>query len=281
MDRELVVCSRGSGQLESTGPRHSGRDFLPFESLHFMSLRPLVLTVAFLLGPSSVMWADEPAVANTGDVNGEEKREQQHGWVDLFDGKSLDGWVTENGKPVTKGWKVDEGLLHCPGRVGSIYAAKEYGDFELEFEWKIQKGGNSGIKYRLVHYEKGLFGRPNSLGCEYQIFDDLNRKAAPVNQAAAIYDLIAPNDQKELRPHSEFNHGKIVAHGPKLEHWLNGKLVVEADISSDEWKQQVAQSKFSVVPGFFTKPKGRIQLQDHGNKVWFRTVRIRELPPKE
>lgn len=246
-----------------------------------MSSRVFAFLLALLFTVCPWAIAEVPPADGAGDTAAAEQQKEPEEWVTLFDGKSLDGWVTGDGKPVTEGWKVEDGLLHCPGRVGSIYAAKEYGDFELEFEWKIQKGGNSGIKYRLVHYEKGLFGRPNSLGCEYQIFDDMNRKAAPVNQAAAIYDLIAPNDQKKLLPHNEFNKGRIVAHGPKLEHWLNGKLVVAADISSDEWKKQVAQSKFSVVPGFFTKPKGKIQLQDHGNKVWFRTVKIRELPAEK
>ena len=189
--------------------------------------------------------------------------------------------MTLDGKPVTKGWKVEEGLLHCPGRVGSIYPEKEYGDFELVFEWKIAKGGNAGIKYRMVHYEKGLFGRANWLGCEYQILDDFNRNADPKNQTASIYDLVAASKEKKLNPHGEFNTGKIVAHGAKIEHWLNGERVVEADLASDEWKKQVANSKFGVVEGFFTSPKGKIQLQDHGNKVWFRKIKIRELEPVE
>ena len=222
--------------------------------------------------------AEQPAEAIT---EGQDPPQQEQQWIDLFDGKSLAGWVNDLGQPVTKGWRVEEGLLHCPGRVGSIYPEQEYGDFELEFEWKIAKGGNAGVKYRMVHYKQGLFGRPSWLGCEYQIFDDLNRKIAPKNQTAAIYDIIAASDEKRLLPHDQFNTGRIVAHGTRIEHWLNGKRVVEVDIATDEWKALVANSKFSVVPGFFTAPKGKIQLQDHNDKVWFRTVKIRELTGAE
>lgn len=244
-----------------------------------MSLRLCSLMLSFLLAFPLAM-ADEPTgTADTASPPNEaaEANSDDKVWVELFDGKSLEGWVTLDGKPVTEGWKVDDGMLHCPGRVGSIYPKREYGNFELEFEWKIQKGGNAGIKYRMVHYEKGLFGRSNWLGCEYQIFDDHNRKAEPVNQTAAIYDILAPSDKKKLLPHDEFNKGRIVANGTKIEHWLNGEKVVEADIASDDWKTRVAKSKFGEVEGFFTSPKGKIQLQDHGNKVWFRSIKIREL----
>src|SRR5687768_11859625 len=91
----------------------------------------------------------------------------------LFDGKSLEGWVTAAGEPVRRGWTVEDGMLVRSGRGGSIYTAKEYGDFDLSFEWKIAPRGNSGVKYRVTHYEKGVYGNPGWLGCEYQIYDDV------------------------------------------------------------------------------------------------------------
>jgi hypothetical protein len=242
-----------------------------------MPVRSFLLLFALVGWSQGVALGDEAKPA--AESHAESKEVDEEGWVTLFDGKSLDGWVTLEGEPVTQGWKVDDGALHCPGRVGSIYASKEYGDFDLRFEWKISKGGNAGIKYRMVHYPKGLFGQPGWLGCEYQMLDDETRKVDPENRSAAIYDLIAPNNEKELRPVGEYNEGRIVARGTKLEHWLNGKLVVEADTASDNWKERVAKSKFRVVPDFFTSPKGKIQLQDHGNKVWIRNIRIRELEP--
>jgi hypothetical protein len=200
--------------------------------------------------------------------------------IQLFDGKSLEGWTTASGEPVTSGWTVEDGMLVRSSRGGSIHTAKEYGDFDLSFEWKIAPRGNSGVKYRVAHYEKGVYGNPGWLGCEYQIYDDAGRGARPRYSCGAIYELYAPSDDKKLRPVGEFNASRIVVHGTKIEHWLNGERIVDADISSDDWKRRVARSKFGDVDGFFTNRKGRIELQDHGAKVWFRNIVLRPLNAK-
>ena len=190
--------------------------------------------------------------------------------IRLFDGKSLAGWQTADGEPVTRGWTVEDGMLVRASRGGSIFTASEYGDFELTFQWKIARRGNSGIKYRVAFYEKGVYGNPGWLGCEYQLFDDANRRTDPVHSCGAIYELYAPTADKKLRPVGEFNDSRIVVQGTKIEHWLNGAKVVEADTQSEDWKQRIAASKFGDVAGFFRNAKGRIELQDHGHKVWFR-----------
>jgi hypothetical protein len=197
--------------------------------------------------------------------------------IPLFDGKSLDGWVTAGGEPVTTGWTVEDGMLVRTSRGGSIYTAKEYGNFDLSFEWKIAPRGNSGIKYRVAHYKKGVYGNPGWLGCEYQIYDDIGRGARPRYSSGAIYELYAPRGDKKLRPVGEFNQARIVVDGTKIEHWLNGVRIVDADTSSDEWKRRVGRSKFGDVEGFFANRKGRIELQDHGAKVWFRNMLLRPL----
>jgi hypothetical protein len=197
--------------------------------------------------------------------------------IQLFNGKSLEGWTTSSGEPVTSGWIVEDGMLVRTSRGGSIYTAKEYGDFDLSFEWKIAPRGNSGVKYRVAHYEKGVYGNPGWLGCEYQLFDDAGRGARPRYSSGAIYELYAPSENKKLRPVGEFNESRIVVHGTKIEHWLNGERIVDADTNSDDWKRRVARSKFGDVAGFFTNPKGRIELQDHGAKVWFRNIVLRPL----
>lgn len=197
--------------------------------------------------------------------------------IQLFDGKSLKGWTTSSGEPVTRGWTVEDGMLVRTSRGGSIYTAKEYGDFDLSFEWKIAPRGNSGVKYRVAHYKKGVYGNPGWLGCEYQLFDDAGRGARPRYSSGAIYELYAPSENKKLRLVGEFNESRIVVHGTRIEHWLNGEKIVDADISSDDWKRRVARSKFGDVEGFFTNPKGRIELQDHGAKVWFRNIVLRPL----
>ena len=145
--------------------------------------------------------------------------------VDLFDGKTLDGWVTADGKPVTRGWVVEGGLLMRKKRGGNIYTASEYDNFELTFEWKIAKRGNSGVKYRVAHYEKGVWGKPEWLGCEYQMFDDAGRTISKIGSTGSIYNLVAPNDKKKLRPVGKFNTSRIVADGTKIEHWLNGEKI--------------------------------------------------------
>jgi hypothetical protein len=199
--------------------------------------------------------------------------------IKLFDGNSLQGWTTASGKPVSNGWIVEDGLLVRDGRGGSIYTADEYGDFELSFQWKIARRGNSGVKYRVAFYEKGVHGNPGWLGCEYQLFDDAGRRTDPEHSCGAIYGLVAPSADKKLRPVGEFNDSRIVVRGTKVEHWLNGSKIAEADTASDDWKQRIAASKFGDVPGFFRNPKGRIELQDHGHKVWFRSIELRPLLP--
>jgi hypothetical protein len=197
--------------------------------------------------------------------------------IPLFDGKSLDGWTKAGGEPVTRGWTVQDGMLVRESRGGSIFTAKEYGDFDLRFEWKIAPRGNSGIKYRVAFFEKGVYGNPGLLGCEYQLFDDVGRSTGPEHSSGALYALYAPSADKKLLPVGEFNESRIVVRGNKIEHWLNGSKVVEADTSSDDWKRRIADSKFHDVAGFAQNAKGRIELQDHGSEVWFRNIVLQPL----
>lgn len=213
--------------------------------------------------PPSIAWAQSPA-------NEEE-------FITLFDGKTLDGWTMADGKPVTRGWEAVDGQLVRTGRGGAIYSKQEYGDFELRFDWRISSRGNSGVKYRVAYYESGIYGHPGWLGYEYQIWDDANRDSDPNTSASALYMLQAPNDSKRLEPTGEFNTARIVAKGPHIEHWLNGERVLHVDTSTVEWSQRIQQTKFGVVDDIFTNASGRIQLQDHGSKVWLRNIRIREL----
>ncbi len=191
--------------------------------------------------------------------------------------QSLDQWTTADGKPAPAGWVMEkDGSLHRTGRAGDLYSAKEYGDFEFSWEWKIAPGGNSGVKYRVTAYEKK--GR---LGPEYQLLDDNKHADAKVGahrQSAALYDLLPPDAAaKKLNPPGEWNTSKIVVRGTKLEHWLNGAKVVEVDTASEAWKAAHAKSKFKNVTDFAQNPKGHLLLQDHGDEIWFRNLAIREL----
>lgn len=181
----------------------------------------------------------------------------------LFDGKSMDGWTRRDGTP-SDGWIIQDGTLHRSKRAGDLYFNIWFKDFELTFRWKLEKGGNSGVKYRVQDYGK------QSLGCEYQCQDD-----SKVNKHAAgsLYALYAPNaERRKLKPVGEWNDSKIVVCGTRIEHWLNGELVVAANVGSVDWLDRVAKSKFKDKENFGQNAWGQIFLQDHGNPVWFRDI---------
>lgn len=187
-------------------------------------------------------------------------------WKKLFDGETLDGWVAASGRPVEAGWVVEDGCLFRKEKGGSIFTSEAYEDFELAFEWKISPGGNSGVKYRFK----------DGLGPEFQVLDDDGHSNGknPLTCAGALYALFPCSDQKVLKPVGEFNTSRIVASGSRFEHWLNGKRVMVADTGSAAWAEAKAASKFKGKAGYGDGP-GKIQLQDHGDQVWFRNIRIR------
>ena len=189
-------------------------------------------------------------------------------WQALFDGQSLSGWQLKGGKTISRGWIVEEGAIHRVSGVGDIVTSGSYKDFELELEWKISPGGNSGVKYRF----------DGNVGPEYQILDDVKHAngANPKTRAAAMYAMFACQGEKALNPVGEFNAIRIVAIGTRLEHWLNGVRVLAVDTASDAWTQAKANSKFKD-EAHYGQGAGRILLQDHGDEVWFRNIRIREI----
>lgn len=203
------------------------------------------------------------------------------GWRSLFDGESLAGWHTPGTEGVrADGWRVEDGCLHLPAGAGGgdLVTTSAFDDFELEFEWRVAPGGNSGVKYRVEA------GAGSMVGPEYQLLDDDGHSdgSNPKHAAAALYDLL-PAEDKELRPAGEFNRARIVARGDRIEHWLNGVRVLECPTAGARWDALLASSKFKGVEGFGRGP-GAIGLQDHGDAVWVRRLRVREfehLPGEE
>ncbi|YCM42684.1 DUF1080 domain-containing protein [Verrucomicrobiaceae bacterium 227] len=196
------------------------------------------------------------------------------GFTKLFDGETLKGWTNSAGQPVEEGgWVAEDGILHRTGKSGDLYSAKEYGDFEFRWDWKISEKGNSGVKYRVTKYGK------QNLGLEYQVLDNEHPdgKKTPKRQAGALYDLLQNSVEDSGRPVGEWNASRIVARGNHLQHFLNGNLIVDITVGSDEWKAAHAASKFKSHPDFATNPTGRIYLQDHGDEVWYRNLEIKEL----
>lgn len=195
----------------------------------------------------------------------------------LFDGKSLDNWSTQDGKRVTSGWQIVDGMIHLQPttpKAGHIITKREFGDFRLSFEWKIAPRGNSGVKYRVRAYD-GYFR-----GCEYQIIDDTgyHRLLASRNRTGALYDLVEPGNQKRLQPLDQFNSSTILVEIDHVTHWLNDRKILAIKIGSPDWRQRVAESKFSDDPDFAQNRSGRIMLTDHGSEVWYRNFAFTLLP---
>lgn len=194
--------------------------------------------------------------------------------VSIFNGKDLSGWKSATGGAPGAGWKIEEGgVLHRADKGGDIISDKEYADFELEFDWKISKGGNCGVKYRVRKTSAGW------IGAEYQVLDDAGHPngKVPDTSAASLYEVVPPDKDKELKPVGEWNHSKVIAKGNILEHYLNGKLVLKADTSSKEWAEMKKDSKFAKIEGFAEAGPGHILIQDHGDEAWFKDIKIREL----
>ncbi len=196
-------------------------------------------------------------------------------WTPLFQGNSLEGWTTQDGQPVKTGWQNSQGIVRlnpAAGRGGHIITDRGFGNFDLVFEWKSSAGGNSGIKYRVKRFD----GRV--LGCEYQMLDDAAFPSLnPKHGTASLYDVYELQFPGNLHPHGQFNRGRIVVCGNRIEHWLNGRLVMRACVGSSEWNARIAKSKFSNVDGFGRNHGGRIMLTDHNSEIEFRNVFIRDL----
>lgn len=188
----------------------------------------------------------------------------------FFDGKTLTGWTTVEGKPIEKGWDVVDGAIHRTERSEDIVTEKTYDSFDLSFEWKVKPGVNSGLKY---HF--GTYGKKN-IGIEYQLIDaekpgdNLGKHAT-----GSLYDLFAPDPKAKPKPAGEWNQSRILVDGKKITHWLNGVKTVEVTIGSKAWNEALAKSKFKDAPNFGDKP-GKILLQDHGGEVWLRNFQLKE-----
>ncbi len=187
-------------------------------------------------------------------------------------GATLRGWRGFKSDAPGDGWKASDGELTMTGGAGDLVTVDEFGDFELNLEWKIGKGVNSGIIYRVGMSESQTY----ETGPEYQLLDNPNTQESPVHFAGALYDLV-PADADYTKPFGEWNKARIVVRGWKIRHWSNGTKIVDVDLASPEGKKLVANSKFGTMPKFATLLRGHIALQDHGGLVSFRGIKIRKL----
>lgn len=201
--------------------------------------------------------------------------ERRDGWVLLFDGKSLQGWRGYRQRAAPKGWVVQNGSLVRAAGGADLITTRAYRNFELALEWKIAPGGNSGIMYHVT--EEGSFSYET--GPEMQVLDDAKHPdgANRLTAAGACYGLY-PAPAGVVHPAGEWNQVRLVVNGAHVEHWLNGVKVTEYELQSPDWEAKVAASKFAKWKGFGLAPSGYIALQDHGDRVEYRSIRIRELP---
>lgn len=217
-----------------------------------------------------------------------EKNESE--WIDLFDGKSTDGWRAYNGKEIPQKWAAVDGELtfdtdlklenEWKGGGDIIYYKEEFEYFELYLEWKLPKGGNSGVFYNV---QEG-FQAPYAISPEYQLIDDLgweeinNAKLEEWQKAGANYAMHeADLSKKQLNPAGQWNSSRILYTAKKVQHWLNGELLLEFEPYSKEWFLKRNSGKWDDYPDYGKFRKGYIALQDHDSPIWFRNIKIRKL----
>lgn len=231
----------------------------------------LILSTAVCL---STLASDEPNTLTD--------QEKTDGWKLLWDGKTSTGWksIKSDAFP-EKGWGIKDGVLTVLGKIGGdIVTVDKFSSFDLKLEFKITKGANSGIKYFLD--EDVARDNKTGLGLEYQILDDANHPDAKAgisgnHTLASLYDLITASTDKKPKPVGEWNEARIVVKGKHVEHWLNGDKVVEYERGSPEFRELVAKSKYKNNKNFGEFPEGRLLLQDHGDTVSFRNIKIKTL----
>lgn len=248
-----------------------------------------LIILAFLLCKAIAGQAQAP-------INTLSDAEKKAGWKLLFDGKTTNGWRSYYPGDKPSKWIIENGLLKNPkgtGRPrtggGDLMTDEVFTDFEFSFEWNIQQVGNSGIYYMMRERQNKpgatmYMGDDGTSGVsfEYQLVDDERHpdpvQHGPITSTGSLYSMIPPNDSKKLKPAGEWNESRIVVHGNHVEHWLNGAKIVSFDLDDPAFMAIVAKSKYGkAIPGFGAKAPTRILIQDHGDEISFRNIKIRSL----
>jgi 3-keto-disaccharide hydrolase len=214
------------------------------------------------------------------------EEEKKEGWELLFDGTTTKGWHRYGNTPVGAGWKVADGNLFLDAANkkdwqvrdgGDILTDNEYDNFDLKLDWKIDTSGNSGIIFYIFE-DSVKYQWPWYTGMEMQVLDNNGHPDAKIikHRAGDLYDLIS-SSKETVKPALEWNMAEIKCLNGKLDLFLNGENVVSTTLWDDNWKKLIAGSKFKSMPDFGTYKKGKNGLQDHGNTVWYRNIKIRKL----
>jgi hypothetical protein len=245
--------------------------------MHRLATFPLLAVVFSACTPTARESSTADTSARSGDVamSTLTPDERAAGWRSLFDGATTEGWRGFKRADVPDGWRVVDGTLTRVGRGGDLITKDQFANFELALEWKVQPRGNSGVFYRVT--EEG--DETYHTGPEMQVLDDAGHAdgKSRLTSAGALYGLY-PAPAGVAKPAGEWNAVRIVANGAHVEHWLNGVKVVDAELWSPEWERLVAASKFREWPTFGRARRGHIALQDHGDWVAYRNIKIKVLP---
>ena len=201
----------------------------------------------------------------------------------LFDGATLIGWHEYNrGSQEIKSWTIIDSSLVCLGSAnqssgGDLVTDREYGNFELSWEWKLEEGSNSGVLYHVKEDPK--YKSPSETGPEFQVIDDIGypEKLESWQQSGADYAMHPASAAKKLKPIGEWNSSKILYNQGHTEHWLNGKKIVEFERGTPDWQKLRMNSKWKNFPDYARFNTGKIVLQDYGKKAWYRNIVIKEL----
>ena len=248
-----------------------------------ISLKLSSLVVLTLLSGACSQSSDSKTAAEAETAQTETAASATEGeWIELFDGKSLAGWHGYNKTGEVSNWTVEDGALVCLGAAkdahgGDIVTDQKFDNFELTWDWKVDKGSNSGVMYHVVEDPK--YKAPYETGPEYQIIDDIGfpEKLEDWQQAGANYGMQVANEKKKLKPVGEWNSSKIVYNEGHVEHWLNGEKIVEFEDNTPEWTKEKTEGKWKDYPDYATAKSGAIALQDHGNKAYFKNIKIKQL----
>lgn len=212
--------------------------------------------------------------------------EKDSGWQLLFDGKTTNGWHTYGKQNAGNEWKVENGTIHLDSSAknaerGDLVTNEEYGNFHLKLDWRISPKGNSGIIF-YIHEDTSKYHNTYNTGMEMQVLDNgtPTRLGHPdsklyTHRAGDLYDLLA--SKEAVKPLGQWNHVEIISVNGKLDFYLNGTHTLSTNLWDANWKQMIAISKFKDMPDFGSFKKGKISLQDHGNDVWFRNIKIKRL----
>jgi 3-keto-disaccharide hydrolase len=227
-----------------------------------------------LLGWSARLSAERSSTAAAQEMtNTLSAKEKADGWRLLFDGQTTTGWRGFRQKTLPGGWQAVNGALTRVGQAGDIVTIDEFGDFELRLEWNLPPNGNSGIHYRVIEDDDVMWHQAP----EYQIIDNAYKEPLkPEQYTGANYDLHPPS-RDVTKPIGSWNLTRLIVRGAHAEHWLNGVKVVEYELWTPDWERRVSQSKFKDYPSYGRARRGHIGLQDHGDRVAYRNIKIRDL----